>query len=175
MPARLRRRDTSAAHSAVGNNRRTMHRRLNMKASSKRMRYGISFLLALAGVSIWLTLPNLRSGEASVSRTARGAAQQSASAGLDGERRAALDKLLAQLNTGAAFSEEEASLLRRYAAGETLIELEADVLIARALYDYYIKGAALTREQSVLFDQYSQFVARRSTDVLDLKTQLLNR
>jgi hypothetical protein len=146
-----------------------------MKASSKRMRYGISFLLALAGVSIWLTLPNLRSGEASVSRTAGGAAQNPVSAGLDAERRAALDKLLAQLNAGAAFSEEEASLLRRFAAGETLIELEADVLISRALYDYYVKGAALTREQSVLFDQYSLFASRRSTDVLDLKTQLLNR
>ena len=120
-----------------------------------------------------MTLPNLRSGEASGSRT--GAAQQSASPGLDGERRAALDKLLVQLNAGESFSEEETSLLRRFAAGETLIELEADVLISRALYDHYIKGAPLTREQEVLLDEYSQFVARRSTDVLDLKTQLRNR
>src|SRR5689334_13290345 len=110
MPARLRRRDTSAVHSVVGNNRRTKHRRLTMKASFRRMRYGISLLLALVGVSIWLTLPNLRSGEASVSHTARGAAQSPAGAGLDGERRAALDKLLAEFNGGASFSEEEASL-----------------------------------------------------------------
>ncbi|MEN3333051.1 MAG: hypothetical protein V7641_2416, partial [Blastocatellia bacterium] len=146
-----------------------------MKASFRRMRYGISLLLALIGVSIWLTLPNLQSGQASVSHTARGTAQNPAGTGLDGERRAALDKLLADLNGGAPFSEEEASLLRRFAASETLIELEADVLISRALYDHYVKGAALTREQEVLLDEYSKFTARRSTDVLDLKTQLRNR
>jgi len=146
-----------------------------MKASSRRMRYGISFLLALAVVSIWLTLPNLRSGEASVSRTARGAAQQSTSAVLDAERQAALEKLLAQWKAGAPFSEEETSLLRRFDSEHTLLELEADVLISRALYDYYIQGLSLTREQEVLFDQYREFVARRSTDVLDLKTQLRNR
>src|SRR5690242_7031276 len=76
-----------------GNNRRTSHRRKTMKVSPKRVRYGISLLLTLAGVIIWLTLPNIQPGQASVNHSAPGMAQKPMGAGLDGERRAALDKL----------------------------------------------------------------------------------
>src|SRR5256714_900435 len=146
---------------------------LIMKASSKHVRYSVSLLLMLAGVSIWLALPNLQSGHASGSRSPIGATRQTAT--LDGERRAALDKLLKEWKAGAPVSEEEASLLRRYAGGETLTELEADVLISRTLYAHYVQGVQLTREQSDLLGRYSQSVARHSSDVLDLKRQLLNK
>ncbi|HJQ24580.1 MAG TPA: C25 family cysteine peptidase, partial [Blastocatellia bacterium] len=144
-----------------------------MKASSKHVRYGISFLLMLAGVSLWLALPNLQSGHASGNSAPPVAARQTTA--LDGERRAALDKLLQAWKAGAPVSEEEASLLKRYAAGATLTELEADVLISRALYARYVQGIQLTREQSDLLSRYSQSVARHSSDVLDLKRQLLNQ
>ncbi|HKQ04255.1 MAG TPA: C25 family cysteine peptidase, partial [Blastocatellia bacterium] len=145
-----------------------------MKASSKRVRYGISLLLMLAGASIWLALPNLQSGQASGGRLPIGAAQNRAAA-LDSERQAGLDRLLAQWKAGGAVSEEEASLLRRYSSGQSLTELEADVLISRALYAHYVQQSQLTREQSDLLSRYTQTVARHSTDVLDLKKQLLNQ
>ena len=146
-----------------------------MKASSRRIRYGISFLVTLAGMCLWLAMPNLQAGRASASEPVKSAAQKPVTAGLDPERRAALEKLLAQSKAGATFSEEETSLLRRYAAGEMLSQLEADTLISRALYHYHVMGNELTREQQDLLGRYSVYVARRNTDVLDLKIQAMNQ
>ncbi|MFL6212739.1 MAG: C25 family cysteine peptidase [Blastocatellia bacterium] len=146
-----------------------------MKASFKRMRYGITLFLTLAGMIGWLALPSLQQGQANVSPAASGVAPKPLADSLDAQRQAALNKLLAQLKAGAPFSEEETLLLRRFEAGETLTELEADVVISRALYDFYIRHLDLTRQQAALLDQYTMSVARRNTDVLDLKTQALNR
>jgi len=142
-----------------------------MKASFKRTRYSVTLFLTLVGLGVWLALPNLQQGQASVSRPAAGAAQKPAATGLDSERQAALVKLLAQLRAGTPFSEEETLLLRRFEAEGTLTELEADVVISRALYDFYIRGVELTPRQSALLDQYALSVSRRNTDVLDMKTQ----
>src|ERR1051325_448897 len=150
------------------------HGRRPMRASFKRVRYGITFFLTVAGVVGWLALPSLQQGRANVSSAAGGATPKPAAA-LDPQRQAALNKLLAQLKAGAPFSEEETLLLRRFEAGEALSELEADVVISRALYDFYIRRVDLTRQQAALLDQYTISVARRNTDVLDLKTQALNR
>ena len=45
-----------------------------MKASSKRIRYGISFLVTLAGMCLWLAMPNLQAGRASASEPVKSAA-----------------------------------------------------------------------------------------------------
>ncbi|HET8676552.1 MAG TPA: hypothetical protein VFO63_12230, partial [Blastocatellia bacterium] len=83
--------------------------------------------------------------------------------------------MLSDLKAGAPFSEEEAALLGRFEAGGALTDLEADVVISRALYDNFILAKELSREQQELYDRYSQFVSRRTTDIADLKTQLLNK
>jgi hypothetical protein len=145
-----------------------------MKASYKRVRYGVTFFLTLAGLIVWLALPSLQQGQANANSAATRATPKPLAA-LDTERQAALNKLLAQLKAGAPFSEEETLLLRRFEAGESLTDLEADVVISRALYDFYIRRVELTRQQATLLDQYLMSVARRPTDVLDLKTQALNR
>src|SRR4030095_16523480 len=80
-----------------------------------------------------------------------------------------------QLKSGESFSEEEGNILRRFAAGNAITDLEADVVISRALYNFYIVAIELTKEQEDLFDRYSLFVARRPTDVTDLKKQLLEK
>src|SRR5690349_18420699 len=104
------------------------HGRRSMKASFKRVRYGITFFLTLVGVIGWLALPSLQQGRANVSSAAGGARPSPAAVALDPQRQAALNKLLAQLKAGAPFSEEETLLLRRFEAGEALNELEADVV-----------------------------------------------
>src|SRR5262245_10985232 len=139
-----------------------------MRVSKERVRFVGTILFTLACVSAALLLPGLPSGQASVSNTAAKSAtaikssastQKPSDSGLDAERRAALEQLLAQLKSGGAFSEEETIILRRYASGEALTNLEADVVISRALYDRFIANKELSRQQEVLFDQYSLFTS----------------
>src|SRR5262245_1269903 len=66
---------------------------------------------------------------------------------LDQNRRRVLESLLGQFKDGMRFSDEEAYLLHRFANREAVNNLEADVLITRALYDYYIANKHLTKEQ----------------------------
>ncbi|MFY9607362.1 MAG: C25 family cysteine peptidase [Blastocatellia bacterium] len=147
-----------------------------MMASTRRARQRLILPLTLAGVTGWLFLPGFPLGRASATtRVVPGASMQNPATGLDPERQAALAKLYAQVRAGAPASEEEADILRRFASGLPISQLEADVAISRALYAYYISGSELTREQEVLLARYKSFVARRETDIRDLKTQLLNK
>ena len=133
----------------------------------------VGVLSALAGficIGILPVLPMSR-----VAANSHNAGQKVKRFALDDARRSALEKLYAQFKAGEPFSEEEGNILLRFAEGAVLSELEADVVISRALYSYYIAAAALTKEQEDLLDRYQQFVARRSSDVADLKHQLLNR
>ena len=139
---------------------------------AKRTDLGITILLMLFGLTCVLILPGLPVGHAEA--TWRASVQKVSSSGLDSARQAALEKLYAQLKAGDPFSEEEGNILRSFAAGGAISELEADVVISRALFDYYIASRELSREQQELLDRYSLAVARRSTDVADLKTRLLN-
>ncbi len=139
----------------------------------KRSNLGVTILLLLFGLTCLLVLPGLPVGRAST--TARRPMQKVSSSGVDSSRQAAMEKLYSRLKAGDSFSEEEGNVLRKFGAGVTITDLEADVVISRALYDYYIASKELTKEQQELLDQYSLFVARRPTDVADLKTQLLNR
>jgi predicted metalloprotease len=143
-----------------------------MTASTKRAQNTVGMLLVLAGLASWLILPGLPMGRAISAHTV-GAAQSRS--GLDPTRQAALERLQVELKAGGSFSLEEQDLLRRFAAGEALSELEADTLISRALYDYYVTGNELSREQQELLGRYSDYVARRSTELLDRKVQARNQ
>ena len=149
-----------------------------MRAPTKRMKHLAGLTLLIFGLIGWLILPETLFYPATSAHIAGSPSFQGKSispAALDPQRQAALQKLLSELKAGAPFAQEEIALLRRFEAGDTLTELEADVVIVRALYDNYIQSKELTREQQELLGRYSQFVARRSSDIADLKTQLLNR
>ena len=147
-----------------------------MMVSTRRARQMLMLPLMFAGVIGWLFLPGLplkRASAKSRGATAGPSTQKDAS-GLDSERQAALVKLYSQVRAGAPTSEEEADILRRFAAGFAVSELEADIVISRALYDYYLSGSELTKEQEVLLARYKSFVAQRATDIRDLKTRVLS-
>ncbi len=133
-----------------------------------------SIVVILLGFIVILALPNLFSGKAASSHSTL-QPQASGASGLSAEQRAAMEKLSAQLKAGAPFSQEETAILKRFGAGEALTDIEAEVVITRALYDFYVAGKELTKEQEEVFDRYTLFAARRPTDVLDLKVQLLNK
>jgi len=101
--------------------------------------------------------------------------QNGSASDLDKVRTAALHKLSSQLEAGSSFAEEETILLRRFKAGGPLSELEADTLISRALFDFYITGNELNRAQEDLLSRYTKMVSRRNQDVADLKSRLLNQ
>jgi hypothetical protein len=145
-----------------------------MTASTKRAQNTVVMLLVLAGLVIWLILPGLPIGR-TISAHTGGAAQSKSGPGLDAARQAAVERLQAELKAGGSFSLEEQDILRRFAAGEALSELEADTLISRALHNYYVTGDELSREQQELLGRYSGHVARRSTELLDRKVQARNQ
>ncbi len=93
--------------------------------------------------------------------------------GLDSERDAQVYSLAVQLHAGAPFSLEESDILRRYVAGLVISELEADVLISRALYVRFVEHGELTVEQDKLLQEYEAATARRQQSILDRKMHLL--
>ena len=145
-----------------------------MTASARRTTNAFRMLLVLAGTVVWLALPGLPSNEASANKLLQPMHRQFAS-GLDTNRQQAMEMLYARYKAGDAFSEEEGKILRKFGSAGAITELEADVVISRALYDFYIAGKELTPQQEEVFDRYSLSVARRVTDVADLKKQLLNK
>ncbi len=61
------------------------------------------------------------------------------------------------MKTGAPFSDLEAALLQRFSAGDDITFVEADTIISRAFYDFFIrrlKFSQLTTEQQSLLTQY---------------------
>jgi all-beta uncharacterized protein/S-layer family protein len=142
-----------------------------MRASIMRAKKSINMALILAGLISLMVLPGL---PLSSTRPARASGQDQA-AGLDQNRTESLEKLYSQMIAGEPFSEEEMIILRKFRAGGPITELEADVVISRALYDFYITGRELTKQQQALLSYYTQAVARRDKDIADLKTRLLER
>src|SRR6266404_2582684 len=137
-----------------------------MRSAIKRASYFLSSLLLLVGVILWLTLPNVSFSASSTSIGNRLLA-------LDSQRQSALEKLRAQFNAGAPFAAEEQDILNRFGASQPITDLEADVLISRALYDYYVADQPLSKEQQDLLSRYQQSVSRRDHDIADRKAQLL--
>jgi hypothetical protein len=108
-------------------------------------------------------------------------AQKSASSvagdgeGLDAARAGALELLYKQLLSGTPFSAEESEILTRFAAGQNVSVLDADVVISRAIYTRHISATEMTREQAQLYDAYAASVARRERDIADVKAELVAR
>ena len=142
-----------------------------MTASTRDGRFVFRTLLVLIGITAWLVLP---SQSPTANKLPQPAHLQLRSV-LSADRRAALEALYARFKVGDPFSEEEGNILRRFGGGGAVSDLEADVIISRALYDFYIAGKELTPEQEGLLDRYLLSVAHRVTDVADLKRQLLNK
>src|SRR5882724_10343416 len=145
-----------------------------MTVSAKRARTFFRVIFVLAGIACWLVLPGIPLNQASANRLAQ-PTQKQLSSGLNAERQAALEKIYAHFKAGEPFSEEEGKILRAFGGAAAVTDLEADVVISRALYDFYIAGKELSPQQEELFDRYSLSVSRRVTDVADRKTQLLNK
>jgi uncharacterized repeat protein (TIGR01451 family) len=76
--------------------------------------------------------------------------------GLDSMRATGLARLYVQLATGGAFSSEEASVLRSFAAGRPISELEADTVIARVIYARHVAGTPLQPQEQALLARYEQ-------------------
>jgi hypothetical protein len=149
-----------------------------MKISFKRGKAALTILFSLLGIAALLILPGLPSGKGLriTHASNRFLSKQSISTSeIDAARKAALSSLYSQLKAGAAFSEEEAAVLKRFDAGASISELEADTVISRALYDHYIARKTLSKAQQELLDQYARYVSRREKDILDLKTLKLNQ
>jgi hypothetical protein len=108
-----------------------------------------------------LTVALLLQAVGSTSRAASGPQQESS-------REAALNNLHAQLKARAPFSAEETQILLRFKNGEDVSDLEADVVISRALYRRYVAGESLGAEQKALLGQYKEFIARNGKRIADL-------
>src|SRR5262249_24080330 len=139
---------------------------------SKRISLAVTLSLSLFGFACVLLLPGLPVSRAAT--TVLPVIQKEAS-GLDSSRLAAMEKLYGEFMAGIPFSEEERKILQRFGSGGAVTELESDVVISRALYDFYIAAKPLTKEQEDLFDRYSLFKSRQPTDVLDLKARLVEK
>jgi hypothetical protein len=117
----------------------------------------------------------LRPRHAAADQTARHAADAPAGERLDSARDVQLRKLLAEAVAGGSFSLEEIEILNRFAFEGTVSELEADVVISRALYDRFVAKRPLTREQEILLEAYEQATARRERGILDRKQEILDQ
>ena len=140
---------------------------------TKRMSLCVTGVLLLFGFTCVLILPCLPVSRAATKPSPAG--QKQTLAGLDGSHQSAMERLYGELKAGVLFSEEERKILQKFGSGAEITELEADVVISRTLFDFYITGKPLTKEQEDLFDRYSLFKSRQPTDIADLKTQLLEK
>ncbi len=146
-----------------------------MTGSTRGRRHLFGILTILAGLTALLVLPSGRANTSPNTISSPKLTQKQSGSSLDAERQSALEKLYAQFKAGGVFSKEETAILQRFGAGAAISELEADIVISRALYDFYVADKELTKEQEDLLERYIQFAARRSTDVADLKLQLYNK
>ena len=108
---------------------------------------------------------------------AAAAARQEPTAGerLDYERDVRLRGLLDRALAGEPFSLEELGILDRFAFDGTVSELEADVVISRALYDRFGARRPLSREQELLLEAYEHMTARRGHGILDREQEILEQ
>ena len=122
---------------------------MNTSTASKK-RLAIMAVLFF-GLVVWLVLPGLPFDR--IGRTARAANEASLNQvqvthALSADRKAMLDLLVSQMQAGYPFSAEERKILNNYSLKIEVSNLEADTLISRALYEYYIRDGVLSTEQS---------------------------
>src|SRR5438105_2689951 len=104
-----------------------------MKRQGKTFAASIFALLAI--VLLVSSINSLRA-RASISKPVLQSAEIAPTrAGLDGARSRALAEVYAQYAMGGLFSAHEAVILDKFAVGAIVTELEADIVISRALYE----------------------------------------
>jgi len=74
--------------------------------------------------------------------------------GLDQQRSEALTKLYIDSCIGEKFSYDETDILKKFALGENVSTIEADLVISRALYTKYVLKSNLTLDQNLLLQVY---------------------
>src|SRR5262245_33388365 len=116
-----------------------------MANSDKRMRHIVSLLFIFTGVAVWLCLPGLPFGRGNTAGNTTNWLTARRQSGLDERRQAAMERLYTALKAGATFAQEEADILRKFGSDYSISELEADIVISRALYEYYITGSELSK------------------------------
>ncbi len=89
-------------------------------------------------------------------------------------RDGALLGLLKRVEAGAAFAPEELAILDAYNVGLPISQLEADVLVSRALYRAYIAGQKVSEEHAALLERYKAYSQGRRQQVFE-RAQVLHR
>src|ERR1044072_2123061 len=126
------------------------------------------------GLALWLVLPGLpfdRIGKTARASNEASFKQDQVTHALSADRKAMLDLLVGQMQAGYPFSTEEKKILNNYNLKLEVTDLEADTVISRALYDYYIRDNALTIEQNDLLSRYVDFVDSSNISIADLKAR----
>src|SRR6266496_2002562 len=129
-------------------------------------------LLLLAVIAVFLLTFFLQPGEARKTNSRRDSrltkektsrpsvkieSPQQGKTELDLARVEALRSLYEQMKSGAHFSDLEAALLQRFSDGDDITFVEADMIISRALYDFYVREirfSELRTDQQSLLTQY---------------------
>lgn len=91
----------------------------------------------------------------------------------DGDTHRWLTDLYLRLSAGEPFALEEGVLLRRWASGAALGELELEVLRSRVLYRSYVEREMLSDVDAKILEAYELSTSRRSSAILDQKMRLL--
>ena len=84
-----------------------------------------------------------------------------------------LSDLYLRLSAGEPCALEEGVLLRRWASGSGLSDVELDVLRSRVLFKFFIQHVELTESEAKILEAYELATSRRSSSILDQKMKLL--
>jgi len=90
---------------------------------------------------------------------------------LDESRAARLKELIGQRASGVPFAVQEIEILDAFQAGLSITSVEADVVIARALYDTYVAGKPLGKERDLL-ERYRAYNNAHAQDTVARNAEL---
>ncbi len=145
-----------------------------MKVSRNHRIHLVGTVVLGLSLAVWLILPGLASR---IVQAGSGVASTPAPKKFEvsQDRQAALKTLSLRLKSGEPFSSEEADILNKYTGGGSITDLEADTVISRVLYKFYILADDLTAEQENLLDRYLDFISPRKVNLADLKKRIAAR
>src|ERR1700754_310622 len=144
-----------------------------MKKLNAPVKHKAILMLAIAGISIYVSISCIRNIGASASTSgARAATGSTSPSNLDSARELALQELYSQIRGGAPCSIEEKQFLDRFINNLPLSETEADTVISRALYARYVTGQELSKKQKRLLKRYEEAVTARQGQIADVKAKL---
>lgn len=110
------------------------------------------FFSAIVILLLLLIQYNNVSKTAVFSKTQKGSSK--IKVGLDQQRSEALTKLYIDSCIGESFSYDEVDILKKFALGQSISTIEADLVISRALYTKYVLKSNLTVDQKLLLQVY---------------------